>query len=39
MVKFEDIHRQPEKTTKKLCKFLNLKYSKDMVNSKSGSNY
>ena len=34
MVKFEDIHRQPEKTTKKLCKFLNLKFSKDMINSK-----
>ena len=34
MVKFEDIHNNPEKMTKKLCKFLNIKFNKEMINGK-----
>ena len=34
LIKFEDIHKSPEKISKNLCKFLNLKFDKNMTQTK-----
>ncbi len=34
LIKFEDMHKNPEKISRKLCKFLNLKFDKNMINDK-----
>jgi len=34
LIKFEDMHKTPENVSKKLCKFLNIKYDKNMTKVK-----
>ena len=34
LIKFEDIHKNPEKISRKLCNFLNLSFDKNMIKDK-----